>query len=249
MNEDNLKKLLGQINNGSVSVEAGVNLIKEMYYSDLDFAKVDIQRQHRCGFSEVIYCQGKTVEQVVAIFRKLYEHSNGNILATRADSEMYKAVFSEINEAEYNEQAKTIVLKKGQQKAVGHVLVISAGTSDIPVAEEAAVTAETMGNFVTRIYDTGVAGLHRLLAQTERLNKARVIIAVAGMEGALPSVIGGLVNKPVIAVPTSIGYGSNFEGLSALLTMLNSCSAGIGVVNIDNGFGAGYLASLINNSG
>ncbi|ADY56077.1 1-(5-phosphoribosyl)-5-amino-4-imidazole- carboxylate (AIR) carboxylase [Syntrophobotulus glycolicus DSM 8271] len=246
MNEEILRVLLEQINSGLLSVETGINQIKEMYYSDLDFAKVDIQRQDRCGFSEVIYCQGKTTAQVVAIARKLNEHSRGNILATRANHEVYLAVCAEISTAEYNELAQTIVIKKGPQKSTGHILVISAGTSDIPVAEEAAVTAETMGNDVTRVYDTGVAGLHRLLAQTDKLNSARVIIAVAGMEGALPSVIGGLVNKPVIAVPTSVGYGANFGGLSALLTMLNSCSAGIGVVNIDNGFGAGFLASLIN---
>ncbi len=244
-----LINILNKIRNDEIPIDDAVQEIQQMYYHNLEYAVIDTHRESRNKFPEVIYCPGKTTEQIISIAQKLFELSNNNILATRADKETFAKLSLEIPAAEYNELARTIIIRKGQQKAVGNILVISAGTSDIPVGEEAAVTAEVMGNKVDRLYDMGVAGLHRVLAQSEKLLSAKVIIVVAGMDGALPSVIGGLVSNPVIAVPTSIGYGANFGGLSALLSMLNSCSAGIGVVNIDNGFGAGYLASLINQLG
>lgn len=249
MNDSSLRSLLEQISNNDITIDTALKKIKEMYFLDLGFAKIDTNREIRKGFPEVIYCSGKTVEQIVKIAQKLFESSTNNILATRAEYEVFKSVSAVIDRAEYNSTAKMIVIRKGEQKAIGNILILTAGTSDISVAEEAAVTAEAMGNKVVRLYDTGVAGIHRLLTQSDKLYAARVIIVVAGMDGALPSVVGGLVDKPVIAVPTSIGYGANFGGLSALLAMLNSCSAGVGVVNIDNGFGAGYLASLINHLG
>jgi NCAIR mutase (PurE)-related protein len=212
-------------------------------------ACVDIQRKERCGFPEVIFCQGKTPEQIKQIAKQILKHSDC-LLATRADEKAYKAVKSIVGKAVYHKQARAITVArqtvKHEQHTSGFILIITAGTSDIPVAEEAKVTAEIMGNKVQTIYDVGVAGIHRVLTHSEALRKARVIIVVAGMEGALASVVGGLVDKPVIAVPTSIGYGAHFGGIAPLLTMLNSCAAGVAVVNIDNGFGAGYLASLIN---
>ena len=210
---------------------------------------MDIQRKERCGFPEVIFCQGKTPEQIKQIAKQILKHSDC-LLATRADEKAYKAVKSIVGKAVYHKQARAITVArqtvKHEQHTSGFILIITAGTSDIPVAEEAKVTAEIMGNKVQTIYDVGVAGIHRVLTHSEALRKARVIIVVAGMEGALASVVGGLVDKPVIAVPTSIGYGAHFGGIAPLLTMLNSCAAGVAVVNIDNGFGAGYLASLIN---
>lgn len=248
MNNNNkrLENILTGIREQTIDIETGLKQIEKAYYQDLEFAVLDTHREKRKGFPEVIFCQGKSTSQIIAIAKQLYVHSEMNILATRAEQETFKALVKEIPNASYNEIARTIVIQKGEQPRRGNILVVSAGTADLPVAEEAAVTAEIMGNKVERMYDTGVAGLHRLLGQTDRLLEARVIVVVAGMDGALPSVVGGLVAKPVIAVPTSIGYGASFGGLAALLTMLNSCSAGIGVVNIDNGFGAGYLASLIN---
>lgn len=210
------------------------------------FACVDVERQRRQGFAEVVYCQGKTEEQVVSILQILLEKCQGNVLATRADASLYTYVASRIEGAEYNKLARTMVWRRGAQTEHGRILIVTAGTSDIPVAEEAVVTAEVMGNRVERLYDIGVAGLHRLFNHMDEIRRARVLVVVAGMDGALPSVIGGLVDKPMIAVPTSVGYGANFGGVAPLLTMLNSCAAGIGVVNIDNGFGAGRLASLIN---
>ncbi len=244
-----LINILNKIRNDEIPIDDAVQEIQQMYYHNLEYAVIDTHRESRNKFPEVIYCPGKTTEQIISIAQKLFELSNNNILATRADKETFAKFSLEIPAAEYNELARTIIIRKGQQKAVGNILVITAGTSDIPVGEEAAITAEVMGNKVERLYDMGVAGLHRVLAQSEKLLSAKVVVVVAGMDGALPSVIGGLVSNPVIAVPTSIGYGANFGGLSALLSMLNSCSAGIGVVNIDNGFGAGYLASLINQLG
>lgn len=249
MNENSLRDLLTGIKRNEISIDAGLDQLKNLPFEDLGFAKVDHHRQLRQGFPEVIYCAGKTTEQVVAIAEKLYEGSDNNILATRANDEVYEAVAARVPNAEYDDMARLIVMRKGKQEHKGHILVLSAGTSDMPVAEEAAITAEVMGNRVERIYDTGVAGIHRLLSQKERLLAARVIIVVAGMEGALASVVGGLVDKPVIAVPTSVGYGASFGGLAALLSMLNSCASGVSVVNIDNGFGAGYQASLINKLG
>jgi len=249
MNEKSLRNLLIGIKNNEISVDAGLDELKNLPFEDLGFAKIDHHRQLRQGFPEVIYCAGKTTEQIVTIVEKMAERADNNILATRASYDVYEAVAARIPDVEYYDLARLIVLRRGEQEERGHILVVSAGTSDIPVAEEAAITAEVMGNRVERLYDTGVAGIHRLLCQTDKLLAARVIIVVAGMEGALVSVVGGLVNKPVIAVPTSVGYGASFGGLAALLAMLNSCASGVSVVNIDNGFGAGYQASLINKLG
>ena len=214
---------------------------------DLGFAKLDLQRQQRCGFPEVVYCAGKTVNQSVRILDILMEKYD-NVIGTRADKAVYDALAGRHPAAQYDELARMVYQHKDKTVVNGDRLisVITAGTSDIPIAEEAALTAEIMGNRVERIYDVGVAGIHRLLARVDDIRRANVNIVVAGMEGALASVVGGLVDKPVIAVPTSIGYGANFHGLSALLAMLNSCAAGVSVVNIDNGFGAAYQASLIN---
>jgi len=246
MNSEELKKLLEEIKENKLSVSEGVEKIKEVSYHDLGYAKIDTHRELRVGYPEVIYCEGKTNKQIVEIVRRLMLMNN-NILATRASREVYDAISEVTCDAEYHIDARVVVVKR--QKIVvteKQIAVITAGTSDIPVAEEAAITAEVLGNKVIRIYDVGVAGIHRLLSKMDIISEANVIIVVAGMEGALASVVGGLVDKPVIAVPTSVGYGANFGGLAALLTMLNSCSSGIGVVNIDNGFGAGYLASNIN---
>jgi pyridinium-3,5-biscarboxylic acid mononucleotide synthase len=246
MNADNLRLMLENVKNGQVSVEEAVIELKKLPFEDLGFAKVDHHRNIRNGYPEVIYCQGKTTEQIKTIVAKLIEKDN-NIMATRAGIEVYNAIKEVTEDAVFYESARIVVVNKRDVKRSDKVIaVVTAGTSDIPVAEEAAITAETMGNRVDRIYDVGVAGIHRLLANTDALQKANVLVVVAGMEGALASVVGGLVDKPVIAVPTSVGYGANFGGLAPLLTMLNSCASGIGVVNIDNGFGAGYLASMIN---
>lgn len=249
MDEMSLLELPESVKSKELSVEEAFKKLKDLPYADLGFAKVDFHRQLRQGFPEVIYCSGKTTEQVVTIFKGLYQKCEGNLLATRASREVYEAVAAVIPEVQYNELAHLIMLKRGEQKRRGHILVVSAGTSDLPVAEEAALTAEIMGNYVERLYDTGVAGIHRLLSRLDKLHAARVLIVVAGMEGALASVVGGLVDKPVIAVPTSVGYGASFGGLAALLAMLNSCANGVAVVNIDNGFGAGYLANNINRLG
>lgn len=249
MNEKSLRNLLIGIKHNEISVDAGLDKLKDLPFEDLGFAKIDHHRQLRQGFSEVVYSAGKTTEQIVTIVEKLAEGADNNILATRANYDVYEAVAARIPDAEYYDLARLIVIRRGEQEKRGHILVLSAGTSDLPVAEEAAITAEVMGNRVERLYDTGVAGIHRLLSQKDKLFAARVIIVVAGMEGALASVVGGLVDKPVIAVPTSVGYGASFGGLAALLAMLNSCASGVSVVNIDNGFGAGYQASLINKLG
>ncbi|MBI4833771.1 MAG: nickel pincer cofactor biosynthesis protein LarB [Planctomycetes bacterium] len=218
-------------------------------YSKLDCAMVDTGRHQRCGFPEVIFCQGKTPQQIKHIAGEILKHSKV-LLATRADEKAYKAIKSIARNAVYHREARCVTVTKREkmkdERGKGFILVACAGTSDIPVAEEARITAEIMGNQVKTLYDVGVAGVHRLLAHSKLLDEAKVIIVVAGMEGALPSVVGGLVSKPVVAVPTSVGYGSHFGGIAPLLTMLNSCAAGVSVVNIDNGFGAGYFASLIN---
>lgn len=246
MDIDRIKTLLENVRTGEATVDEALQLLKKLPFEDLGFAKVDHHRALRAGFPEVIYCQGKTVPQIKAIVAKLVGGSS-NIMATRASTEVYEGIKEVFPDAVYHESARIVVIKKAEIKTSHKIIaVVTAGTSDIPVAEEAAVTAETMGNSVDRIYDVGVAGIHRLLANTDRIMRANVLVVVAGMEGALASVVGGLVDKPVIAVPTSVGYGANFGGLSALLTMLNSCASGVGVVNIDNGFGAGYLASMIN---
>ena len=246
MDTDSLKHLLENVKSGIVGIDDAVIELKKLPFEDLGFAKIDHHRNIRNGYPEVIYCQGKTVEQIKAIVLKLMARNN-NIMASRAGIEVYEGIKQVTDDAVYYETARMVVVKKRDiPKSEKIIAVVTAGTSDIPVAEEAAVTAETMGNRVDRLYDVGVAGIHRLLANTDVLMKANVLIVVAGMEGALASVVGGMVDKPVIAVPTSVGYGANFGGLSALLTMLNSCASGIGVVNIDNGFGAGYLAGMIN---
>jgi len=241
-----LRTLLQRFRDDGLSVDEVISELRELPYQDLGFAKVDHHRSIRRGFPEVILGQGKTSEQVASIAKTLLERSD-RLLVTRVNHDTFSVVQSNVPDARYDETARTIVVdrREHRQLATG-VLVVCAGTADLPVASEACVTAELMGCEVERIYDVGVAGIHRLLDQLPALNKARVIVAVAGMEGALPSVISGLVEAPVIAVPTSVGYGASFEGMAALLAMLNSCSPGIGVVNIDNGFGAGYLAALIN---
>ena len=249
MNEERLRELLLGIRDQRLDVEQAVQELKQLPFDDLGFAKIDSHRELRRGFPEVVYCAGKTTEQVVAIVARLSRQADNNILATRADRDVYLAVAAEVEGAEYHDLARLIIIRRGRQEKKGCIVVLSAGTSDMPVAEEAALTAEAMGNRVERIYDVGVAGIHRLLNYRDQLLAARVLIVVAGMEGALPSVVGGLVDKPVIAVPTSVGYGASFGGLAALLAMLNSCASGISVVNIDNGFGAGYQAGLINRLG
>lgn len=247
MNTEDIKKLLLDIKSDKISLEDGVDILQDLPFKDLGYAKIDNHREMRVGYPEVIYCAGKTVDQIKGIIEFMLTKEN-NILGTRATKEAYEEVKKICSEAEYNELARTIVIKKREVKSKGgYIAVVTAGTSDIPVSEEAAVTAEIFGNKVERIYDVGVAGIHRLFDKLELIRGARVIVVAAGMEGALASVVGGLVDKPVIAVPTSIGYGANFQGLSALLSMLNSCASGVSVVNIDNGFGAGYLASMINN--
>ncbi|NSW89593.1 MAG: nickel pincer cofactor biosynthesis protein LarB [Firmicutes bacterium] len=246
MNSESLRNLLENVKSGKVSIQDALNHLKKLPFEDLGFAKVDYHRNLRTGYPEVVFCLGKTVDQVKSIIMKLMKQDN-NIMATRATREIYDGISEIAEDALYYETARIVVVKRRELVVSEKIIaVVSAGTSDLPVAEEAAVTAEIMGNKVERIYDVGVAGLHRLLANIDALFRANVLVVVAGMEGALASVVGGMVDKPVIAVPTSIGYGANFGGLSALLTMLNSCAAGIGVVNIDNGFGAGYLASMIN---
>ena len=249
MNPESLRKLLQSVKTGQTSVDEAVERLKVLPYEDLGFARLDHHRHLRQGFPEVIFCQGKSVAQVVSISQRILA-AGCDLLATRAAPEIYEAVRQLDPRAQYNELARMITIKaQCKELSAGIVLVITAGTSDIPVAEEAAVTLDMLGSRAERLYDVGVAGIHRLLGQESELAKARVIVVVAGMEGALASVVGGLVDKPVVAVPTSVGYGASFNGLAALLTMLNSCAAGVGVVNIDNGFGAGYLAHSINKLG
>lgn len=246
MDEKYLTRLLNNVREGSIEVEEALEALRKLPYEDLDFVKIDNHRKLRKGQGEVIYCAGKTSEQTVMIFERMLQY-NSNVLGTRADKDTFKKISEKIPDAVYHEKARAVTIIRSEvEKPSGRILVVTGGTSDIPVAEEAAVTAEFFGNIADRLYDVGVAGIHRLLMNTDKLMEANVIIAVAGMEGALASVVAGISSCPVIAVPTSVGYGANFGGLSALLTMLNSCSSGIGVVNIDNGFGAGYLASMIN---
>ena len=246
MDSERLRKLLEAVARGDLSPDEAAQRLRYMPFEDLGFAKLDHHRAIRCGFPEVIFCQGKTVEQVAAIADRMVEQGS-MVLATRASADVYEAVHAGHPEAIYHESARAIVIRGAEPCPTldGVVALVSAGTSDQPVAEEARVTAEVMGCRVETFYDVGVAGIHRLLAHSEALSKAAVVVVVAGMEGALASVVGGLVEGPVIAVPTSVGYGASFSGIAPLLTMLNSCAAGVGVVNIDNGFGGGYLAALI----
>ena len=242
---DDVKSILEAYKNGNLDLEEAVRSVNSSYFTDLGHTVLDNNRMKRTGYPEVIYSSGKTPEQVRSIFKAMADRGD-NILATRSDEAVCEAIRKDFPEAEYHEMARIVSLKNKDFPYVNDhsIAVVTAGTSDLPVAEEAAVTAEFYGNRVIRITDVGVAGIHRLLGRLEQIRSARVLVVVAGMEGALPSVIGGLVDKPVIAVPTSVGYGASFNGLAAMLGMLTSCSSGISVVNIDNGFGAGYQASL-----
>ncbi len=246
MNVDAIRKLLQQVKQGDVTPDDAVQQLRHLPFEDLGFANVDHHRAVRVGMAEVIFGPGKSPAHLAKIFAALARHGH-NVLATRGSEEQFRAVRKKFKKAEYNELARAIFLRQDSKiYGKGKVVVVSAGTSDIPVAEEAVVTAELMGNEVQHVFDVGVAGIHRLLARREILMGARVLIVCAGMEGALPSVVGGLTSVPVIAVPTSIGYGAAFGGIAALLGMLNSCASNVTVVNIDNGFGAGYVASMIN---
>ena len=245
MEIDKLVHLLTNFKKGETDLPETLEILKQLPFEDMGFAKVDHHRALRTGYPEVVFCQGKTHEQVEKIFQSLEKH-NGNVLLTRAESALFDRLKQVDTRLVYNELGRTITLEKEPREKTGSVLVISAGTADIPVAEEAVVTASISGANVERVYDAGVAGIHRLLAHTDKIQKARCIVAVAGMEGALPSVVGGLASCPVIAVPTSIGYGSHLGGIAPLLTMLNSCAPNITVVNIDNGFGGGFSAAMIN---
>lgn len=254
MDPDRLRALLEQVRSGELEVNSALEQLRHLPYENLEYARVDHHRALRTGAPEVIYCPGKTVDQVVAIAERI--HARGaKVLVTRATADVAAAVKERFASAQYHDLARIVTVPaEGQsdnkpsasETVVGTVLVVSAGTADIPVAEEAAVTAAELGSPVERLYDVGVAGLHRLLDQRHRLFSANVIVVVAGMEGALASVVGGLVRRPVVAVPTSVGYGAQFNGLAPLLTMLNTCAAGVAVMNIDNGFGAGYFAHLVN---
>ncbi|MDD3307065.1 MAG: nickel pincer cofactor biosynthesis protein LarB [Acetobacterium sp.] len=247
MNVDQLTKLLEDVKNHTCDVDAALQLLKTLPYEDLSYAKVDHHRELRNGYPEVIYSPGKSLNQIKGIVENMLARSQGNILASRAERDVYDAIKSVTPDAIYYEEARSVVVKRVEFKTTeNYILVITAGTADIPVAEEAAITATVMGNQVKRLYDVGVAGIHRLLGNVPIINEAKVIIVVAGMEGALASVVGGLTDKPIVAVPTSVGYGASFGGISALLGMLTSCASGIGVVNIDNGFGAACMASKIN---
>lgn len=249
MDNKNIRQVLEDLQSGKVGIDEAYGRLKHLPFTDLEFAKVDNHRALRKGFPEVIFCQGKTPEQVRDIAATILGNGN-SLLATRADHAVYEAVKSIDPGAVYHSQARVITVdRRSNRDGLGCVTVISAGTADVPVAEEAAITAGMLGASVERIFDVGVAGLHRLLAFHEKIASAKVIVVVAGMDGALPSVVGGLVSCPVVAVPTSIGYGAHFNGLAPLLTMLNSCASGVAVVNIDNGFGAGYIAALINRIG
>ncbi len=245
MDEHQLKIMLRAVRTGKLDVEAAIARLRTLPYEDLGFAAVDHHRSLRQGFPEVIFCEGKTAAQVVAIARGLLRNGSA-LLATRVGRDVARGLKRLDRRAVFHEAARCVVIQRRRAKRRGEILVVTAGTSDIPVAEEARVTADVMGSRVEVLYDVGVAGIHRVLGRHERLRSARVLVVVAGMDGALPSVVGGVVDRPVVAVPTSRGYGASFGGLAALLTMLNSCAAGVGVVNIDNGFGAGCLAHRIN---
>jgi NCAIR mutase (PurE)-related protein len=246
MNRSDLTKLLQNVRAGRIDIETALDRLKHLPFEDVMYAHIDHHRHLRHGMPEVIYCEGKTLEQVVGITKRMLANKS-DVLATRANEAIYKAVKKLDRRAVYHKASRAIVVRREKKDASkGTILVLTAGTSDIPVAEEAAITADMLGSTVRTVYDVGVAGIHRVLSKRDLLDAARVIVVVAGMDGALPSVVGGLVDKPVIAVPTSVGYGAGFQGLAPLLTMLNSCAAGIAVMNIDNGFGAGVLAHRIN---
>jgi hypothetical protein len=242
------KTILEQVKDGSISVEEAEKYFKRQPFEDMGYAKLDSHREIRSGFPEVVYCCGKPDEYLISIYKKLYE-IDGKVFGTRANQHQYEIIKEVIPDIEYDEISHILKSENNRKKLIGKIAVCSAGTADIPVAEEAAQTAEYFGSYVERIYDVGVSGIHRLLSRLDTIQDANCIIAVAGMEGALASVIGGLVSNPVIAVPTSVGYGASLGGLSALLTMINSCANGVAVVNIDNGYGAGYIATQINKLG
>ena len=246
MNKSDVKKLLEAVKDNEVGIEEAIKKIEELPFTDLGFAKIDNHREIRVGYPEVIYCAGKTVDQVKKIVEFMLTQGN-NILATRANEEMYHAVKEICEDAKYNPLGRTITIRMREESLTdSYIAIVAAGTSALPIVEEAAETAGIFGNRVEKVVDVGVAGIHRLFAKLDIIRGAKVVIVVAGMEGALASVIGGLVDKPIIAVPTSVGYGANLGGISALLSMLNSCASGVSVVNIDNGFGAAYSASIIN---
>lgn len=249
MNKEKLIKLLQDVQENKISVEKAAEILKYLPYTDIDSAKIDHHRNLRRGFPEVIFCQGKTPQQILAAFQELAKH-NEQVVATRISPDAASLIKAQFPKAHYCQDAKILCLKPAAAKPRwGKIAVLTAGTSDIPVAEETALTAELLGNEVIKIYDVGVAGIHRLFPYLEEMNTCRVLVVIAGMEGALPGVVAGLTDKPVIAVPTSTGYGTSFGGLTALLAMLNTCAPGVGVVNIDNGFGAAVLAYLITKSG
>jgi NCAIR mutase (PurE)-related protein len=251
MDHKRLKTLLERVKSGKMPISEALEGLRTLPYDELGYAKLDLHRGIRTGFPEVVFCQGKTCEQSVEIVKRLAGH-HSKVLATRVAPEVAEKIAAAVTGCTYHSSARILVVDRHRgktKKAIldkKYVMVLCAGTADLPVAEEAAITAETMGSRVERSYDVGVAGLHRLLDQRDRIMQANVLIVVAGMEGALPSVVGGMVSCPVIAVPTSVGYGASFGGLAALLAMLNSCAAGVAVMNIDNGFGAGYFANLVN---
>lgn len=246
MQAELLRELLTQVRSGDCKVEDAIDQLRNLPYEDLGFARLDHHRALRKGFPEVVFCEGKQINHVVEIMQKL-ERKHSPILATRASREVYEAVAARLPDAQYFADARIIQLGvNGHRRTETTVLIVCAGTADVAVAEEAAVTAAALGSRTERLYDVGVAGVHRLLAARDSLNAANVIVVVAGMDGALPTLVGGLVSSPVIAVPTSVGYGTGLGGTAALMTMLNACAPGIAVVNIDNGFGAGYMAHLIN---
>lgn len=240
-----IRELLMHVQAGEMKIEEAEQQLKDLPFEDLGYAKLDHHRKLRSGFPETVYCQGKPDVYLVEIYRNLYER-NGEVLGTRASAEQYELVKQVIPEIQYDPVSRVLKVEREKKERKGCIVVCTGGTADIPVAEEAAQTAEFFGSYVDRIYDVGVAGIHRLLSQRERLVKANCVVAVAGMEGALGTVVAGLVENPVVAVPTSVGYGANFQGLSAMLTMINSCANGISVVNIDNGYGAGYISTQIN---
>lgn len=240
-----IQTVLEQVKQGVLSTEEAEAVLKDNYFAEMGYAKLDTDRKNRTGFAEVVFCSGKNEEQLISIYQRIYE-AEGEVLGTRASGIQYEKLREVFPEVCYDPASRILKIEKKEKKRIGKIAVCTAGTADIPVAEEAAQTAEFLGTKVERIYDVGVSGLHRLLARLDEIRSANCVVAVAGMEGALASVIGGLVSVPVIAVPTSVGYGANFGGMSALLTMINSCANGVAAVNIDNGYGAGYLATQIN---
>ena len=239
------REILEQVKNGKISVEEAESYFSQAPFEELGYAKLDIHREIRSGFQEVVFCTGKADEYLISIYQKLL-NKNGSVFGTRATQKQYELIKNIISDVQYDPISKILKVERNPKEKIGKIAVCCAGTADIPVAEEASQTAEYFGCNVDRVYDVGVSGLHRLLSKIELIQKANCVIAIAGMEGALASVIGGMVSNPVIAVPTSVGYGASFGGLSALLTMLNSCANGVSVVNIDNGYGAGYIATQIN---